>query len=112
MAPVPTNSMGSRTTPGPGTGYFRSELNDLKVIGVEEHVIFPNLTSRIESQGLAAHAKDVFSQLVNPEALSYARGRSTEIRKQRIQDIDDSSYTYADFKPRRAYKLHTHATST
>jgi predicted TIM-barrel fold metal-dependent hydrolase len=89
MAHAPKSSPGPITTPGPGTNYFRPELRDLKIIGVEEHVIFPQLTSRIPNEGLATHAKKVFAELVSHDALAYARGRSTNVGAQRLQDMDE-----------------------
>lgn len=78
-------------TPGPGCSYLRPELRDMKVIGVEEHVVFPELTNRIPNEGLAAHARQIFSQMVGHEALAYARGRSTQVGSQRIKDMDEGT---------------------
>jgi predicted TIM-barrel fold metal-dependent hydrolase len=89
MASSSNAKVGPINTLGPGTGYLRPELRDLKVIGVEEHVIFPDLTARIPHEGLAVHAKEVFGQLVSHEAMAYARGRSTDIGGQRIQDMQE-----------------------
>lgn len=82
------HSPGRINTPGPGTSYLRSELRDLKVIGVEEHVTFPELTKQIPDQGLAVHAKAFFSQLLGHEALAYANGRVDQVGAQRINDMD------------------------
>jgi predicted TIM-barrel fold metal-dependent hydrolase len=78
----------SANTPGPGCSYLRPELRDIKVIGVEEHVVYPSLTSRVPNEGLAVHARQIFSHMVGHEALAYARGRSTQVGAQRIQDMD------------------------
>lgn len=76
-------------TPGPGVSYLRPELWDLKVIGVEEHVVFPELTKQIPNQGLAVHAKQVFGQLIGHQALAYSHGRSTQTGGSRIKDMDE-----------------------
>ncbi|KAJ6442535.1 2-amino-3-carboxymuconate-6-semialdehyde decarboxylase [Purpureocillium lavendulum] len=52
-----SQTVGPISTPGPGTSYLRSELQDLKIIGVEEHVVFPELTKVIPSSAAADHAK-------------------------------------------------------
>ncbi|KAF9891398.1 hypothetical protein FE257_004254 [Aspergillus nanangensis] len=88
MTTPPTPGLPLSSAPGPGTTYLRPELHDLQIIGVEEHVIFPQLTQRIPDEGLATHAKKVFSQLVSHEALTYARGRSTDVGAQRLHDMD------------------------
>jgi hypothetical protein len=41
------SNFGPISTTGPGTIYLRSELRGLKIIGVEEHVAFPDLIKRI-----------------------------------------------------------------
>ncbi|KAJ5632773.1 hypothetical protein N7490_009112 [Penicillium lividum] len=89
MATVPSLRLGPITTPGPGMDYLRPELFDMKIIGVEEHVIFPELTNRIPDEGLAAHAKKIFRQLVYHEAMAYARGRSTDVGNQRLHDMNE-----------------------
>lgn len=93
MASKSSTGIGSINTPGPGTSYLRPELQDLKVIGVEEHVIFPKLTERIPANGMAVHAKQIFGQLVGHEGLAYARGRSTEVGDQRLQDMNEGGIT-------------------
>lgn len=89
MASNSSSGVGTINTPGPGIHYLRSELKDLKIIGVEEHVVFPHLTARIPDMGLAEHAKHIFSQLVGHEAMQYARGRSTETGAQRLHDMNE-----------------------
>ena len=91
MASVSDTKVGPINTPGPGSNYLRPELHDLKVVGVEEHVVFPHLMKRIPDEGMAAHAKQVFSQLVGHEAMAYARGRSNETGAQRIKDMNEGS---------------------
>lgn len=90
MTATPNADLGTITTPGPGTNYLRPELRDMKIIGVEEHVIFPELTNRIPNEGLALHAKKVFSQLVSHDALAYTKGRATNVGKQRLNDMSES----------------------
>ncbi|KAJ5203750.1 2-amino-3-carboxymuconate-6-semialdehyde decarboxylase [Penicillium cinerascens] len=89
MASKSSSGVGSINTPGPGTHYLRPELHDLKIIGVEEHVVFPKLTARIPEKVLAVHAKRVFGQLVDHEAMAYAGGSSTETGAQRLQDMNE-----------------------
>lgn len=93
MTTAPGSDLGAITTPGPGINYLRPELQDMKIIGVEEHVIFPELTKRIPNEGLAIHAKKIFGQLVSHDALAYARGRSTNTGEQRLRDMNDGGIT-------------------
>lgn len=46
-------TLGKITNEGPGVAYLRSELESLRVIGVEEHVSFPELIERIPEEGIA-----------------------------------------------------------
>lgn len=62
----------------------------MKIIGVEEHVLFPQLTKRIPDGGPAAHAKKVFHNMNDHEAMAYIRGRATETGAQRLHDMDKS----------------------
>jgi len=87
------SNLGEITTPGPGMNYLRPELHDLKIIGVEEHVVFPELTNRIPNEGLATHAKKIFSQLLGHEAMEYARGRATDTGDQRLRDMNAGGVT-------------------
>lgn len=89
MSSATSSEYGPINTPGPGTAYLRPELHDLKIIGVEEHVTFPDLTKRIPEQGAAAHAKRVFGQLMGHEAMAYAKGRAADVGTQRIRDMDE-----------------------
>lgn len=65
----------------------------MKIIGVEEHVVFPELTKRIPNEGLAAHANRLFSHSREHEAMAYTRGRATEAGSQRLHDMDNSGVT-------------------
>ena len=87
MAP-PSEEPGPLTAIGLGVSYFRPELRDMKVIGLEEHATFPALTARIPNEGVAAHAKRVFGQLSGIEAESYIRGRLTDLGDQRLNDMN------------------------
>ncbi|KAI9899971.1 hypothetical protein N3K66_004233 [Trichothecium roseum] len=80
---------GPINTLGPVTTYLRPELRDLKRIGVEEHVTFPDLVARIPDQGMAVHAKRVFNQLLGHDAMACAQGRTVETGAQRIRDMDE-----------------------
>ncbi|GKZ17802.1 hypothetical protein AbraIFM66951_001072 [Aspergillus brasiliensis] len=83
------SSLGPITTQGPGPVYLRPELHDLRIIGVEEHLSFPDVTKRIPNDGIAAHAKEQLGQMVHHEALAYAIGRTSDAGKQRIKDMDE-----------------------
>ncbi|GKZ37854.1 hypothetical protein AbraIFM66950_009644 [Aspergillus brasiliensis] len=74
---------------GPGSVYLRPELKDMKVIGVEEHVSFPNLLQRIPDQGVAQHARKINSEMVKHEALAYAQGRLFNVAAERLRDMDE-----------------------
>ena len=90
MTAAPSSDLGAITTPGPGMNYLRPELHDMKIIGVEEHVIFPELTNRIPNEDLALHAKKVLSQLVSHDAMAYTKGRATNTGEQRLRDMNES----------------------
>ncbi len=70
---------------GPGTCYLRSELRDLKIIGVEEHTSFPELTKCIPR---GENTTGVFQHLLDHDGLAYANGRHSA-GKQRIRDMDE-----------------------
>ena len=91
-APV-DHQYGPITTSGPGTAYLRPELQDLKIIGVEEHVSFPELSKRIPNEGIAKYAKKIFGEMVHHEAMSYAAGRVSDVGKQRLADMDQGGIT-------------------
>ena len=77
------------STSGPGTVYLRSELHDLKIIGVEEHVSFPQLLQRIPNDGPAFHARKINGEMVNHQSLAYAGGRASHLGTGRIRDMDE-----------------------
>lgn len=89
MLSASDSDVGPINTLGPGNNYLRSELHDLKIVGVEEHVVFPHLMSQIPSDGLAVHAKTIFGEVIDHEAVAYARGRANNTGSQRIQDMDE-----------------------
>lgn len=74
--------------PGPGTGYLRSELRGLKIIGVEEHAAFPEIMKRIPNEGAAKHAREMIGLMTQQESVGFARGRLTGLGTQRIADMD------------------------
>lgn len=81
--------VGPITTSGPGNIYLRPELKNIKIIGVEEHALFPDITKDIPSSGAAGHAKATLAKLLDHEALVYARGRTTDVAAQRLKDMDE-----------------------
>ncbi|KAL3496419.1 hypothetical protein BJX62DRAFT_232525 [Aspergillus germanicus] len=84
MAAQSGNVLSPPSTTGPGTTYPRPELRDLKIIGVEEHVSFPELTKIIPRDTYAA---TTFQNLINHDSLAYAHGRHGA-SEQRIKDMD------------------------
>lgn len=60
------------------------------VIGVEEHVSFPELVRRIPDEGVAKHAKKMMGEMMQHEAMSSAAVRVTNVGSQRISDMDAS----------------------
>lgn len=74
---------------GTGCEYLRPELRDLKVIGVEEHVTFPKLMSRISEEGPAQHATSIFAELNGHSAFEYAKTRIGDFGQQRIDDMNN-----------------------
>lgn len=83
-----SHAVGAVSTPGPGTHYLRSELKDLKIIGVEEHIVFPEITKAIPSSEAADHAKATLASIVSHPVLSYAKGRAADVGAQRLKDMD------------------------
>lgn len=83
------HGVGPITTSGPGNIYLRPELKNIKIIGVEEHVLFPDITKDIPSSGAAGYAKATLAKLLDHEALVYARGRTTDVSTQRLKDMDE-----------------------
>src|ERR1700761_1109381 len=90
MPPSEQPTLAKITTEDPGAGYFRAELKSLRVIGVEEHVTFPELAKGIPNEGTAKHARRRFGEMVQHEAMQYAAGRVCDAGKQRIADMDAS----------------------
>ena len=86
----PHNNPGPISTKGPGTIYLRPELRDLKIIGVEEHVSFPELTKIIPRDSFSA---TVFQTLIEHESLAYAHGRHSA-GQQRIKDMDEGGVAF------------------
>ena len=84
------NSPGPISTTGPGTTYLRPELRDPKIIGVEEHVAFPELTKIIPRDSFPA---TVFQKLIEHESLAYAHGRHSA-EEQRIKDMDEGGIAF------------------
>ncbi|KAM3518676.1 hypothetical protein NHJ13051_008030 [Beauveria bassiana] len=82
-------NLGAITTSGPGNLYLRPELRDVKVIGVEEHVMFPDILAQVPGSETADYAKATLGKLLNHEALVYARGRTTDLGTQRLRDMDE-----------------------
>ena len=74
---------------GPGNIFLRPELKDLKIIGVEEHVSFPDILKDIPSSRAAGHAKAKFRKLLDHECLVYAQGRMTDTGANRLRDMDE-----------------------
>ncbi len=89
MPPANNPPPGEITTLGPGNLYLRPELRDVKIIGVEEHVTFPDLMKDIPNTGAAGHAKRFLGAIVQHEALVYAQGRATDLGLQRLKDMDE-----------------------
>ena len=85
-----SKDVGSLSGSGPGVGYFRPELKDLKVIGVEEHAEFPSLLARVPDAGVASHSKAVFGALKGNHCEDYIRGRLDQISHQRVKDMDEA----------------------
>lgn len=82
---TPSNDLGAITTPGSDANYLHPELRDMKIIGVEEHVFFPELTSRIPDEG-----QRVVSQLVSRDVMAYTKGRANNTGEQRLHDMNES----------------------
>ncbi len=59
----------------------------VKIIGVEEHVVFPDLFARLEQE---SHAWNVFTARTQATTVGLAKIRSTTVGEQRLKDMDDS----------------------
>ena len=73
-------------TVGPGTLNLRPELQDLKIICVEEHATFPDLLQRVPADCFAVQKTH---DLGEHPLMAYIRGRITDVAGQRIKDMDD-----------------------
>ena len=84
--------MATQKTPNiyltPGLSHFRSELEDLKVIGVEEHTIFPQLLSSFPDDGACRHPKQMMSVLGERSSGSEKIRRLVDLGEGRIKDMD------------------------
>ncbi|KEF58700.1 uncharacterized protein A1O9_06626 [Exophiala aquamarina CBS 119918] len=76
------------TIEGISPSYLCSEFESLRVIGVEEHVSFPELTERIPNAGIAKHARRMFRELLRHESMPFAAGRVSNVAEKRIADMD------------------------
>ena len=68
-------------------------LDNIKVIGVEEHVFFATLSNRIPDSEASMHAKKIFAEAVQYEGFEYAKTRIGEVSDIRLQDMDASGVT-------------------
>lgn len=73
----------------PGPAYMRPELHDLKIIGVEEHVAFPDLMQDISNSQTADYARKILGDMIPHPAFAYAKGRGADTGSQRLQDMDE-----------------------
>ena len=65
----------------PGLSHFRAELEDLKIIGVEEHTVYPQFLDSFPDDGACRHPKQMLNVLKK-------RGDSTE-RIRRLVDLGE-----------------------
>ena len=72
----------------PGISYFRSELENLKIIGVEEHSFFPNLISHFPNDGACAHPKTMLEDLRRGSANVEKVHRLVDLGEGRIKDMN------------------------
>ena len=73
-------------TVGPGTLTIRPELHSLKIIGVEEHAVFPSLLECVPADCFAVQKT---GSLGEHPLMAYIRGRITDVGDQRIKDMND-----------------------
>lgn len=75
---------------GPGTTALRPELHNLKVIGVEEHIAFPQLIQRVPKDN---HSSQVFASRMATKVpypiVDYAKDRATDAGELRVKDMDE-----------------------
>ena len=86
MAPKQV-SCASAITGGPGSFKVRSELRDIKVVAVEEHVAYPYI---FEDLGVDNHASRKLSSRMGQIGKSYAGERVVTASHPRIQDMDEN----------------------
>jgi predicted TIM-barrel fold metal-dependent hydrolase len=84
------NTLGPISGSGPGTICLRPELRDLKIIGVEEHVAFPELLKLIPRDD---YLVSTFQTVLNNGGLAYAAGRRSA-GEQRIKDMDEGHIAF------------------
>ena len=74
---------------GPGTASFRPELHDMKIIGVEEHIAFPELLERVPKD---THASQVFASRLSLKVpypiIPYTKQRATNSGELRVNEMD------------------------
>ncbi|MCJ1284451.1 hypothetical protein MMC26_003783 [Xylographa opegraphella] len=74
------------STMGPGTSYFRAEALSIRTIGVEEHIMFPQLMSRIPKD---SHAAAIMKSMMSNSSVTYSKSRTTNGGEQRIKNMDE-----------------------
>ncbi|MCJ1401527.1 hypothetical protein MMC11_004742 [Xylographa trunciseda] len=77
---------GTPSTTGPGTTYFRPEARSIRCIGVEEHIVFPQLMSRIPKD---PYYSAIMKSMMGHPSMTYVNGRTTNGGEQRIKDMDE-----------------------
>ncbi|MCJ1317593.1 hypothetical protein MMC15_002918 [Xylographa vitiligo] len=82
----PDSLYGRPSTVGPGTTYFRPEALGIRTIGVEEHIMFPRLMSRVPKD---SYSSAIMKSMMSNPSVTYVKGRSTDSGGQRIRDMDE-----------------------
>ncbi|MCJ1290964.1 hypothetical protein MMC34_002506 [Xylographa carneopallida] len=77
---------GRPSTAGPGTTYFRPEALSIRTIGVEEHIMFPQLMSRIPKY---SYSSSITKSMMSNPSMTYMKGRTANGGEQRIKDMDE-----------------------
>ena len=72
----------------PGLSHFRSELDNLKIIGVEEHSFFPHLINSFPNDGACAHPKAMLEVLRERSAESQKIHRLIDLGEGRVEVMD------------------------
>lgn len=75
----------------PGTRYMRSELQDVEIICVEEHVTFPDLTREIPSSPAADHARSMLGNLIKDPRLASAVSEGTCTGSERLEAMNQGN---------------------